>query len=261
MKLAACLAAFLSTSAVSVQALDFHAATDPCAKLDKKACLDDSACRYTLPPRNTNRGRKDGNTYGHHSGPDHFGGSCATIHVQDRVNNMSLDQKRRMFTKHGLHYNWSDVECNEAFFLKDCKDINQDAGPSKCKWTCEGGCQTNDLPAGTKGLYSKCSVPGCVDEGNIGDSVYQSSWNNGGMDTSALDENSCCWLEALAAAQDCATAGILVPEFCGNIDKICGSDCFNWDSAALGPQPGTYTLADLCPLMCGRVGSSVDDIC
>jgi hypothetical protein len=54
------------------------------------------------------------------------------------------------------------MECNEAYWLKDCKDLNQhfaDSGSNKCQWTCENGCEAATGDAVTAHFpYAHCEA-------------------------------------------------------------------------------------------------------
>lgn len=154
MKYTAILAAAALLAPVSASN-NWQMQADPCSKLDKKACLDDSACRFTLKPRSETAGKKESKTYGRHFGPAEKGGHCAAIHVYDRANGMTKSSGAHMLKHHGLHHSWDQIPCTEAFFLKDCKDISQH-GTNTCSWSCEGGCEAAD-ELGSK--YRPCLPP------------------------------------------------------------------------------------------------------
>jgi len=160
----------LAAAAVRVQAINqnWNADADPCSALQKRACQDDDLCVFTLAPSNHPAvGKNDQKNYGRHSGPEGKGGNCAARHIHDRANKMSTNDQADMLAKHGLNSDWDKIACEEAFFLKDCKDVSQYGDQQNdgiaCDWTCGGGC----VPAGDQGSqYENCAPSlGCNEDG------------------------------------------------------------------------------------------------
>lgn len=138
------------------------ASGDPCTGLKKHVCKDHPLCVFTIPPRNPTLGRKDGNTYGRHSGPDDSSGSCAMVHVTDRLD---LGASAKAHLRDGFeafsHDTLDDMQCAEAFWLKDCKDLTQHqrdvlGTDKRCMWDCENGCRDSD---GSGKQYVPCAPP------------------------------------------------------------------------------------------------------
>jgi len=118
---------------------------DPCQELDKKDCMDESACHYQMGERKYWLSRKDSPNHHHEEAGKQ---SCQMIHMKDRTH-LSKQGKQSLMRKFSAHSEWDDMECAEAFYMKDCKDLNQNAvlngssGP-KCAWNYETGCMNYD---------------------------------------------------------------------------------------------------------------------
>jgi hypothetical protein len=136
-------AALSSVSAYDMSIhFNYNADADPCHVYDKKACKNEQFCVYTNKPRNMDMGKAERKFYGRHTAPQSKDGSCAMVHVIDRVS-LPDNEQNKIQAKFGVGGRWSDVQCSDAYWLKDCKDINQHfagSGSNKCEWNCETGC-------------------------------------------------------------------------------------------------------------------------
>lgn len=240
MKVAAILAVLAATAQAHPN-FNYNAAADPCSKNRMRACHDDDTCVFTLKPRNALMGKAERNTYGHHSGPAGKGGSCAARHIYDRVNQMTSSDKKDMLEKHSLHSEWAEVQCEEAFFLKDCKDVSQ-AGTNKCSWTCMADDGTGGCAASEDGTshYESCkpAVPEDVCSGSIGESINGDwggdGWNVGEDFSKSFYEveDNCCVFAKYAKDGPEPLMGM-------ELKDICESYSFAWDEDAIGhPKPG-----------------------
>jgi len=175
------LAAPTAVSAKAFSPHHYNADADPCKAFDKKDCLSDGVCMWQQGPRKVGASRKAEPT--HHSvrgGAGHYA-SCQMPHLFQRVN-MSVNDKKRV-EGHGLNTEWADMECKEAYYLKDCKDLNQKES-GKCAWTCEGGCKANE---GEKVTYDVCEAP--VVEG------FTDLYVTHGFTGYPVDDNACVSLD------------------------------------------------------------------
>jgi hypothetical protein len=122
---------------------NYNQDADPCNVYQRKQCKDAKFCVWTDKPRNLNAGKHERKFYGQHTAKAGQGsGSCAMIHMHDR-DNLPSNEKNELKSKFNVGASWGEMSCSDAFWLKDCKDINQhfaSSGSNKCEWNCDSGC-------------------------------------------------------------------------------------------------------------------------